>query len=941
MNKLLKNQFLTCSFISLLLITNGAIAQSDEEQQARRFSIAISGGASKGAYEAGLNWGLLKILKDITKIDTALLGQTHNFKAVSFTGASAGSINTVLSALTWCSRPESENGLPNSINNNIFRDLWLLVDVNHLLPATADSKYYSADDALLSRYDLLQASHELREKWNQPIYSPGCRIPLGVTVTRAIPDEMNIGNVEVLNQRMYLPFEAFTKNDGTLGFNFEPHDYPTLADPAMILLPHTKNVPPYLIDDQRIEDALMASSAFPGGFGRKRLQYCRLHDHDVGSNENLKRKAGHQKTNSKINCPENYELAEAEFSDGSIFDNLPIGLARKLAEQHKQASKSTLPVTYIYLDPDRERYQAPPVADLRACASDLPPEACRTMEYSFFTEQALLLGALGTARKYELYRELTSEYWSLNLIELSYELSEILKNSPKQIRCSNIIPFFSYRVSCAGSVRRAGALLELAYLGKTQQISPPYSAKKLSKLGIAQNCKYANKSSAISSQAECSIDAARYRKYLVKILLRVIDKNKKIPVEFKQRIQEAAISTHNDRLLRVTNRGAPITGTLLSDFGAFLDLKFREYDYYVGVYDAIIAATNTICGLRFSEIYQNKLYSQCRNTFAKEIYYIVGADKDPRAKYVFARLAQWEFGEQKLLHTIYTPLPKEDLDMRIIFNGLMKTFEAGQHIDEKNKKLFFTEDEFFSHLKANKFEPTASKDNTSPLLKKILENPERWTSEMIRRVTTRMVYLETQAQNIYDQREPDPDKREESYDATMGIAAHLLQAATYSYPDFTFAPSTASENWMWRNVIPYEVGYDVASSDLTFAWQPTWAVTNSDLLSMRASVGFVGGLFKNSKTENRENYGALGLEYARQTGSVTLSKWGLTPTWYHSWKDPEGTNQDTLGGDIHVSFYKDTLRIGLGVRDYRNGGDTWSLTFGITDVPGLTYWLTR
>lgn len=893
-----------------------------------------------GAYEAGLNWGLLKILKDFTKIDPALVGRTHDFNAASFSGASAGSINTVLSALIWCSRPASENGLSNSIDKNIFRDLWLLVDVNHLLPSTVDSKFYSADDALFSRYDLLQASHELREKWKKPIFRPGCRVPLGATVTRVIPDKLNLDNVEVMNQRMYIPFEAFTRKNGSLGFVFDPDDYPAIIDPAMILLPHNSSKPPYLIDDQRIEDALMASSAFPGGFGRKRLQYCRLTDYDL-DNDKKSKQAKKQKSKAKILCPKNYELAEAEFSDGSVFDNLPLGLARKLAEKHKDAGKNALPVTYIYLDPNRERYKSPPIADTRACAGDNPPEACQKMEYSFFTEQSLLLGALGTARKYELYRELTSEYWSLNLTELSYELSEKIKENPRQKNCKNIIPFFSYNVSCAGSVRRAGALLELAYLGKTLQVSPPYSAKKLSKLGITYNCKYTKKTSAISSQAECSIDAARYRKTLANILLKVIKKNKQISKEFRQKVQKASISLHNDRVLRVTNRGMPITGTLLSSFGAFLDFKFREYDYYVGVYDAIIAATNTICEMKFSELYQNKIFTECQNTFAKEIYNLVGAGNNPRAKYILARLAQWEFGKKKLLRTIYTPLPEEDRDMRIIFDGLMKTFESGKNIDEKNKTIFFTEDEFFLYLKNEKFQPTVTDKSTSPLLKNILEDPARWSSEMIRRVTTRLVYLETQAEKMYVQREPDPEKREDSYATTMGIAAHLLQKVTYNYPDFTFAPSTASKDWLLRNIIPYEIAYDVASSDLIFTWQPTWSMTNSDLLSVRASVGFVGGLFESSKTENRENYGALGFDYSHQTGSVTLSKWGLTPTWYYSWRDPEVTDQNTLGGDVHVSLYKDSLRIGLGIRDYRNGSDTWFLTVGITDVPGLSYWLTR
>jgi len=42
-----------------------------------------------------------------------------------------------------------------------------------------------------------------------------------------------------------------------------------------------------------------------------------------------------------------------------------------------------------------------------------------------------------------------------------------------------------------------------------------------------------------------------------------------------------------------------------------------------------------------------------------------------------------------------------------------------------------------------------------------------------------------------------------------------------------------------------------------------------------------------------------------------------------------------------VSFFKDRLRLGLGVRDVNETSETWFFTVGLTDLPGLTYWLTR
>ena len=222
-----------------------------------------------------------------------------------------------------------------------------------------------------------------------------------------------------------------------------------------------------------------------------------------------------------------------------------------------------------------------------------------------------------------------------------------------------------------------------------------------------------------------------------------------------------------------------------------------------------------------------------------------------------------------------------------------------------------------------------------------MNDPEQWPTELTRRMTARLVYLERQAADIYAAREPDPDKRESSYTEFMGATAHLLQTATYKYPSFTFSPSTAPEDWIWRYVMPYELGWDLVEGDILLTWQPTMALSDNNLLDLRVTVGYAGGLFRSSSTRNRKNYFALGLGYIRRTGSGMISSFGITPTWYHDWSEPELGQQDSAGGDIHVSFMKDRLRVGLGTRDVRNFNDEWFLTVGLTDLPGMTYWLTR
>ncbi len=921
------------------LLTGNVEAITESEHS--RFSIAIRGGASKGAYEAGLNWGVIKILRESSGLKTLAGGQFIPFEAGSITGASAGGINTILSGLTWCSLAEKDGGISNRIDANIFRDIWLRVDINTLLPERADSPTYLPDDAVLSRKDFLDAATELREKWKEPVYRKGCQIPLGVTVTRIEPDKLTIGNVEVQNQRFYIPFELRVAADKSINFFFDPSDYPKLSDPAMILMPRAQNAPPFSIDNQRIVDAAFTTSAYPMAFGRKRLQYCSLTAQDI-SGKSEKQEPLTTKTDTDLVCPDGYELLEAEFADGGLFDNLPIGVAYTLAERSKRADDNPYPLTYIYIDPNRVRYDIPEPEEDLACDSADPPDACRTMEFSAASESKLLVGFLGTARRYELYRELTSDNWQLNLSEISYKFGQILKQREIFLDCQKELPYFDRRLDCTEALGRAGQLLEIAYDRTTPIIDEPYSVEHLRQAGIINNCNRVGSEMDSRIRTACEFDISRYRAQFADAMLSLADKAKLKKTKIYSDINESRLSMHNDRILRVSSRGAPITGTLLKSFGSFLDYKFREYDYYVGVYDSVVLSANNLCGLQYSSTYQSKDFHHCFDSASKQLYTVLGLNTDPRGQYVFARLAMREYGKEKLLRFAYQPMPAAEDDIRIIHEGLEKALAAGE-----------SEKVFFKYLKAEGFVPTSRNDETKSLLTKIIpydtgslmeqiiDDPDSWATELTRRMTTRLVYLETQAEDIYASREPDKDKRKKANTELMGAAAFILQSSNYRYPEVSFAPSTAPENWFWRNIIPYEMGFDFAEGDLLLTWQPTLSLSQKDLVGIRLTLGFPGGLFQSSADAVRKNFLAVGLDYTRQLSSPYISSYGLTPTWYHAFDQPENRDLDTFGGDIHVGILKNRLRIGFGTRNFDRASDAWFFTLGITDMPGMFYWLTR
>lgn len=922
-----------------LLVTGAVFAagsiQADEEKQ--RFGVAISGGASKGAYEAGFNWALIQLFRSSSDKRSPIGGLYLPVELSSVAGASAGGINSLLSALAWCTLPQKQGGIANRVNDNIFRDVWFLPDVNELLPPKPDSPIYRDDDALLSRKPLLDGGVLLKKTWNTPSFRPGCRVPLGVTVTRVEPENLSLGNVDVQNQRFYIPFEFYVGSDRKGRFRFNPADYKDHWDPAMILLPRKHGTPEYSISDDDVERAVLTSSAFPIGFGRKRFKYCNLITRRITTNDNGDEKKA-VRSDGEMICPKGYRLEEAEFADGGLFDNLPVGLARILAESSNRAKKNPLPVHYLYLNPNRLRYDETKVGGENACTSKEPPAACRQMTYNLSSESSLLFGALGTARSYELYRELSSGHWALNLSEIAYGIANVLEEKGSRLKCDEDLPFFTYPLTCVEALRRTGLLLEIAYNHQHLPITRPFSPTKLRKARVVYDCEKPTKHFSVAVSAECRPNIKRLRKKLADALTNTA-KRTGLLKKYDQSIRRSRTSIHNDRVIRVSSRGAPITGTLLADFGAFLDYKFREYDYYVGVYDALVLVSTVRCGKHFSPK-QKRDYGNCLSAFAKRFVNDMGLAQDSRGRYVLALLAQKEFAHLGDLKFIYRTMPKQDKDMRLIFEGLNKSLQAGRQRHKGYAGLFAVENEFFNHLAEKGFKPTPSKDGKEPLLAEIMRDPDKWPHELTKRMTSRLVRLEQQAEKIYEAREPDPEKREQAMTGYMGISAYVLQSSTYKYPDFTFSPSTAPEDWVWRNIIPYEIAFDMAESDILFTWQPTWALGKKSTIGVRGTLGLAGGFLEAVKSE-RPNYVALGLDLTRLTMSGIASSWGVTPMVYHRLGTSVVSDVNTWGFDVHAGFLQNRMRVAIGTRNVNNISNTWFISWGLTDVPGFVYWLSR
>ncbi len=292
-------------FILLLILPLFLYAQEAKKE----FSLIISGGISLGAYEAGYNWALLKYMGYLKHHD-----KKSNIDMKSIAGASAGAINTLMSAMAWCRSPQALD-THNTIESNLFHDMWTDVDFEDLFinkDATIDMENKTS---LFSRKKIRTLADTIMIELHKPLYDESCRVPFGFAVTRVIPKEVTIKNITIENKLFHIPF-YFTVDKEGRGSVVDNMDSYIQRDNIIHLDPH------HLLKDEAVEKAMFASSAFPIAFEQVKLDYVYKG-----------------------------EKEQALFLDGGVFDNVPLDLAIRLAN-HQSSD-------FIFMDPKNMRRTFP------------------------------------------------------------------------------------------------------------------------------------------------------------------------------------------------------------------------------------------------------------------------------------------------------------------------------------------------------------------------------------------------------------------------------------------------------------------------------------------------------------------------------------------------------------------------------------------------------
>jgi hypothetical protein len=335
-------------------------------------TLTSSGGVSKGAYLAGVDWAIVQWLRQ-----RRATGDTNHLIR-SITGASAGNINSLLNAMAWCTawRFAAEERPDQSAHWT----LWVNTGLPQLLPTKPDGQ-----EAGLFDRRFFEAHHEphLRRMLDSSVAQPGCDVAVGVTITRVQPERIllkeepslptrvqrfaSVFKVNAQNGRVRFAPVSNTPPDASLG---AVATVPALLDPHADVRAHLR----------QLFDVLLASSSFPIIFAPRTIAY---------------------RPGGLVTMAGTADVETSEFADGGIFDNNPLALAQRLLELKYRTGTDTARAIAMFANPGMLRgdlAQARPAAD-----ADRPRQGIGGA-------LQLFTGAFASAQDYELqsYRRLSA-----------------------------------------------------------------------------------------------------------------------------------------------------------------------------------------------------------------------------------------------------------------------------------------------------------------------------------------------------------------------------------------------------------------------------------------------------------------------------------------------------------------------------------------------------
>ncbi|MEO0615778.1 MAG: patatin-like phospholipase family protein [Pseudomonadota bacterium] len=936
----------------------------------RPFSMVIRGGVSLGAYEAGVNWALLRLLKDLRDDPETTIEPTLYAAA----GASAGAVNGFLAGLIWCTeRPAAGTG-PDTLNDNLFRNTWRHIDINELLKHAPLDEQLDEDKAGFSRAAMRQVETDVRNDIDRRRFTPSCEVGFGVSLTRDKPVLFTNAGVDVGQQRLLLPMRLRGLDTGGLDIrHFDGIDPPNFDNPGPEdLRERAFRSSVIYIDDgasDRIEDgpisltavfdAVKASSAFPVAFSPMKLSYCLF--------QNERQRAvtpgrGQYPTvgDPRGRCPDGYRRLSSRFVDGGVFDNDPVQLVRELSELRMRGATDT--VRYIKVDPVKRRpardtfqfeiaqfaepgdsldlvlwaarptlsSQNPPQTRIkvRQCfqASSAPP-VDHTLELVENAPNSLLfVGTIDTLVDADGLRQRTDVNAPI-VVEPGDRLVPFHPDEPFEPLCDP---------GAAPASAPGGPVAALAERSDREQKTRNRTIAIVGEPPEGMSTQLGFLGGSVSS-------ARGYRLY--DELMRNDWRDGTLP-----NLPATALP-----LLQPT-RLTTLTGDFLFSFAAFLDVRFRDYDYYAGVYDAVYGAAELTC-LEDNDGYDG--IGDCRAERSRLAYLQLcspGAatmaacrQSAPAANTVMYHLAKLEqcgaaaildanrscdLGDWAWTEALVAGLAPSELA------AVGRALQAAASDTRDNGR-----DPFVSFIRELADPKNGFTPGQSPVLNRMLALSTRpvptWFYPLADSMIPQLIALE----------KADVDIRESNGIETApgsslllpalavgGLAAETAMAERTGWlPDQTAVPQNTKRRWL-ASILPAEVAVDGRNGGLALYLNPAWRRASGNYEVDFRVAPWLRQRFDNETIEFSE----VSALVTRRFANPLFSSVGVGPTYTYTWTNEPAAREHNLGATVSAGLAADKIRLSYGVRSFDSSdfaGDDVFLHIGINDLPGLAYWV--
>ncbi len=877
------------------------------------FGLVISGGVSLGVYEAGLNWAYIEALR----LENSRTNGTK-FKLDSVTGTSAGSINSILSALRYC---ESEFR-PSNYSSNLFFETWD-VGLTDLLPPNQDSydnlklgvtRWWDTEtlnDSLFARSAFQKTVDKITELSKLPIYKPDCEVKIALIVTHSKPQVTEIEQgreqsssfekPDVIVQRFVIPIKISTyQKKGEINARVKFSNYLGFTNVSGLNNRHIY-LPEYQgsVSVDAVIRAALASSAFPLAFGRVRLSYCTYFEKGTT-------------TYRSNDCPAQHRLNTGYFIDGGVFDNVPLRAAVDLVEGDTQLNVRK---NYIFIDPDNV------TTDYGFNPSSVENE----LDENKSNSQLFELISLKTDRsryvvrqKIKLTAVLKANVTKSDLIaRIEVRRQNSLKTTPEftediRIKAGNQDLISFSKGFILGPDAAIGTYnVDIAVLDKTG--TSVWSSKNARTFEITDNGKLT-----LAEQINSVLPAIT--------TLRAQDLNSVLDEKFYGETNESI------RKLWISRRSNPITGYFMANFGAFLDPAFRRYDYSVGIYDGLANVAKFLCDREYSgEEYSARRCSKGEKALIAELAKEILNIKDGNDACIEGNFE----GQVNMCNAITYLLRKNNSDNHSS-NSTNKKYSNGRYdsksfyligrIFDENPSISF--DEFLKTMRSRLAlvaeEKDLSKENPfGAIITDIVqrENPD-WKNDIMVAFASRLFELEKISQG----------KAQKQLAAlwVMTPYTNVGGKLTKNYSPYKQRYSAIDR------VMPHFVGVDGAQTGTVLSWHtrrlPVGFITDKS----GVNINFFSTMNFQFDEEDRTRKGSTSIGTAfnsERPESFLFSSYGVNT--FASF-DKIGLS-DTLsnanpGVEVYFGFLGDKFRISLGNRNLEHPRGNWMVRVGISEL---------